>query len=113
MLAPRGDRKTTSGHPGRLAGSYKEEEEQWGDKKYGWVISMLGRRQLTPRWGNDLVWKLEILGRRQGMLRGADESVWWIWRILGNMEVLGSIHNNKRHILGFKQSLTEARKTTS
>ena len=31
VVAPRGDGKTTLGHPVRLTGSYKEEEERWGD----------------------------------------------------------------------------------
>ena len=57
MVAPRGDREKTSGHPGRLAGSYKEEEGQWGDRKSGCVIDMLGQRQATPSRANDLVWQ--------------------------------------------------------
>ena len=31
MVAPRGDRKKTSGHPGIIAGSEREEEDKWGD----------------------------------------------------------------------------------
>ena len=27
------------------------------ERKYGWVIGMMGRRQATPRWANDLVWQ--------------------------------------------------------
>ena len=27
------------------------------ERKYGWVIGMLGRRRATPRWVNDLVWQ--------------------------------------------------------
>ena len=38
----------------------------------------------------------------------ADEPVWWIWWGLGNLEGLGSIHNNKRQIIGVKKSMTEA-----
>ena len=48
----------------------------------------------TPRWENDLVWKSEILGQRKGTPRWADEPVWWIWRGLGKLEGLGSIHKN-------------------
>ena len=59
-------------------------------------------------WENDLVWQLEMLVRRQGTLRWEDEHMWWIWRGLGNLEGLGSIHKNKRKSLGFEQSLTEA-----
>ena len=74
----------------------------------GWVIGMLGRIRATPRWANDLVWQSEILGRRQGTPRRADEPVWWLWRGLGKLERLGSIHKNKRQSIGFEQSLTEA-----
>ena len=69
---------------------------------------MLGRRQATPRWENDLVWQSEMLGRRQGTPRWADEPVGWLWRGIGYLEGLLSIHNNKRQSLGFKKSLTEA-----
>ena len=58
------------------------------ERKSGWAIGMLGRGRVTPRW--------------------ADEPVRWLWRALENMEGLGSIHKNKRQILGFEQSLTEA-----
>ena len=67
-----------------------------GERKSGWVIGMLGQRRATPRWANELVWKSEILGQRQGTPRWADEPVWWLWRLLGNIEGLGSIHKNKR-----------------
>ena len=65
------------------------------ESKFRWVISMMGRRQLMPRWANDLVWQLEMLRRRQGTPMWADDPVWWIWQGLGNMEGLESIHNNK------------------
>ena len=55
------------------------------DGNSGWVIGILGRRQATPRWVNDLVWQSEMLGKRQGTPRWADEPVWWIWRGLGNL----------------------------
>ena len=74
----------------------------------GWVIGILVQRQGMPRWVNDLMWKLEILGRRQGNPRWSDEPVWWLWRVLGKLEGLGSIHNNKRESLGFEQSMTGA-----
>ena len=64
--------------------------------KSGWVIGMLGRIRATPRWENDLMWQSDMLGRRQGTPRWEDEPVWWLCRGLGNMEGLGSIHNNKR-----------------
>ena len=59
-------------------------------------------------WENDLVFQLEMLGQRQGTPRWTEEPVWWLLQRLGNMEGLGIIHNNKRHILGFEQSLTGA-----
>ena len=78
------------------------------EKKSGWVITILGRRRVMPRWVNDLVWQLEMLVHRQETPRWADEPVWWLWRGLGNLEGLGSINNNKKQSLGFEQSLTEA-----
>ena len=72
------------------------------EMKSGWLIGMLGRRLATPRWVNDLVWQLEILVWRQGEPRCEDEPVRWIWRVLGNLERIGSIHNNKRQSLGLE-----------
>ena len=80
------------------------------ERESGWIIGMLGRRQATFRWANDLVSLSEIMVQRQGTPRWEDEPVWWLWRISGYMEGLGSIHKNKKQILGFKQSLNEARK---
>ena len=77
------------------------------ERKSGWVIGMLRRRQATPRWANDLVCQSGMLGRRQGTPSWEDEPVWWLCRVLENLEGLGSIYNNKRQSLGFKQSLTE------
>ena len=73
------------------------------ERKSGWVIGMLGRRQATPRWVNNLVWQSKILGRRKGTLMWADEPVWWLWRGLGDWEVLGIIHKNKQQSIGFEQ----------
>ena len=78
------------------------------ERKSGWVIGMLGLRQVTPRWENDLMWQSEILRRRQGTPRSADEPIWWLWLGLGKPEVLEIIHNNKRQSLELEQSLTEA-----
>ena len=47
MVAPRGDGKTTSGNPGRLAGISKEEEERWRD---GHIVG------LQPEGRGSLVW---------------------------------------------------------
>ena len=55
------------------------------ESKSGWVIDILGQRQATPRWANDLVWQSEILGRRQGTPSWADEPVWWLWWGFGNL----------------------------
>ena len=73
------------------------------ERNSGWAIGMLGRRRATPRWENDLMRQLEMLGRIQGTPRWAYESMWWLWRGLGNLKWLGSIHNNKRQNLGFEQ----------
>ena len=78
------------------------------ESKSEWVIVMLGQRRATPRWANDLVWQSEIMGRRQGTPGWADEPVWSIWQGLGNLEGIGSIHNNNQQSLGFEQSLAEA-----
>ena len=101
----RGELKGGEGEMGRWACSRSETVRE---RKSGWVIGMLGRRRAMPRWGNDLVRKSDILRRIQGPPRWYDEPVWWIWRGLGNLEGLGSIHNNKQQSLGFEQSLTEA-----
>ena len=78
------------------------------ERKFWWVIGMLGCRRATPRWVNDLMWQSELLERRQGTPMWAYEPVWWLWWGLGKLEGLGSIHNNKQQSLGFEQSLTEA-----
>ena len=83
------------------------------ERKYGWVIGILGRKRSAIRWMNALVWQTEMLERRQGTPWWEDEALWWIWRGLGKLEGLGSIHNNERQILGFEQSLTDAWKNTS
>ena len=70
-------------------------------------------RQETPRWANDLVLQYEMLGQIQETPIWTDEPVWLIWRGLGNMEGLGKIHNNKRHSLGSKHSLTEVWNSTT
>ena len=36
------------------------------ERKYRWVIGMLGQRRAMPRWVNDLVWQSQMLVRRQG-----------------------------------------------
>ena len=121
MAAPRGDGKTTSGDLWKTSVNLKGGRgavEIWAcsrnatgrERKYVWVIGMLRRRQATTRGSEELVWQLEILVRRQGTPRWEDEYVWWLWRGLRNLDGIGGINNNKRHSLGFEQSLTEARK---
>ena len=119
VVASRGNGKYIFGPPWKTRGKLKLGGEAVGrwecsrtatgrEKKSGWVIGILIWRQVTPRWTNDLVWQSDILVRRQGTPRWADEPLWWIWWGLVNLEGLGIIHNNKRQILGFEQSLTEA-----
>ena len=105
MVAPRGGKKNF-GPPWKTRGKLKGgggRVEIWAcirtatgrERKSGGVIGMMGRRRATPRWANELVWKSEMLGQRQGTPMWADEPVWWIWRGLGNLEGLRSIHKNK------------------
>ena len=88
MVVPRGDRKTTLGHPGILAVSYKREEDWWeyghavipgpeGSGRTRWVVGMLGYR-----WANDHMWQTGMLGRRWGTPRWVDKRVRWTWRRL-------------------------------
>ena len=106
-------RKKRSGTPCQTRGKLKGgggAVERWAcsrtatgrDRKYGWVIGILGQRRSTPKWANDLMWQSEMLGRIQGTPRWADEPVWWLWQGLGNM------HNNMLQSLGLEQSLTKA-----
>ena len=83
------------------------------ERESGWVIVILVRRRVKPRWMKALVRQSEMLGRRQGTHRWMDEPVWWLWQGLGNLEGIGSIHNNEQQIIAFGQSLTEAWKNTS
>ena len=55
------------------------------ERKFRWVIGMLGWRLATPRLANDLVWQSDMLGRSQGTPRWLDEPVWWLWRGLGKL----------------------------
>ena len=116
-----GRRKTNFGPPWKTRGKLKvgvvavsiwawSSNANGRESKFGWVICILGRRRATPRWGNDLVWQSETMGRRQGTPRCADEPMLWLWRGLGKQEGIWNMHNNKRQILGFEQSMTEARK---
>ena len=67
VVAPRGDRKKI-GPPWKTRGKLKGgvgAVGRWAcsrtitgrERKSGWVIGMMGRRQATPRWENDLVWQ--------------------------------------------------------
>ena len=109
MVAPRGYKKN-SGPPWNNRGKLKGgggAVGRWAcsrtstgrDRKYGWVTGMLGRRRAMPRWSNDIVWQSDMLGRRHGTPRWSDEPVWCLWRRLGDMEWLGSIHNNTQQNL--------------
>ena len=69
---PRGNLKGGRGAAGRWACSRTATGRE---RKSGWVIGMMGRRQATPRWANDLVWQSKMLGKRHGTPRWADEPV--------------------------------------
>ena len=62
-MIPRGNRETTTVHPGRNLVGGEEEEDIWRELhavgaggRVIWEVGMLRRRQETPRWENDLVW---------------------------------------------------------
>ena len=62
----------------RIGGEMNTQKglETEGRRRTGWVVGMMGRRQETTRWANDLVWQVEMMGRRWGMPSLVDEPVW-------------------------------------